>query len=132
LTLAGDLGVILGIVMVVGGVAGYLLQARLAPIRPAPSADSIAAGEALYLRECSVCHGETGRGDGPLGLTLRPPPAVLTAHVPLHNDEELFGFISQGFPGTAMRAYETELSAEEIWNLVNYLRDRYGEFVETP
>jgi mono/diheme cytochrome c family protein len=118
--------------MLAGGTIGFVIQERLMPERPAPSAESIAAGETLYFRECSVCHGETGRGDGPLGLTLRPPPAVLTAHVPLHSDDELYGFIAKGFPNTAMRAFEQDLTAEEIWNLVNYLRDRYGEFVETP
>ncbi len=47
-------------------------------------------------------------------------------HVPLHEDRELYGYISQGFPGTQMPAFEGSLTREEIWHLVNYLRDDFG------
>ncbi len=36
------------------------------------------SGEALYRRYCASCHGVTGRGDGPVGATLKTPPADLT------------------------------------------------------
>ena len=40
-------------------------------------------GAPLYAQNCSVCHGETGAGDGPAGLGMTPPPANQTgrAHV---------------------------------------------------
>ena len=37
-----------------------------------------ATGEQLYRRYCASCHGESGRGDGPLAASLAPPPTDLT------------------------------------------------------
>lgn len=36
------------------------------------------AGKSLYLHYCSSCHGESGRGDGPLAGVLQLKPADLT------------------------------------------------------
>jgi high-affinity iron transporter len=39
------------------------------------SADEIERGRALYAANgCGTCHGQNGRGDGPVGRTLHPPP----------------------------------------------------------
>jgi len=35
-------------------------------------------GRADFLRHCAACHGESGRGDGPVAASLRVPPADLT------------------------------------------------------
>ncbi|MBW2242821.1 MAG: cytochrome c [Deltaproteobacteria bacterium] len=40
---------------------------------PVGAADA-AAGKANYDMLCSVCHGPTGKGDGPAGVALTPPP----------------------------------------------------------
>jgi mono/diheme cytochrome c family protein len=41
-------------------------------------AQKMTYGEAEYLNSCSVCHGEFGKGDGPLGDELMHRPADLT------------------------------------------------------
>ncbi len=89
-----------------------------------PDQKSVAAGRALYEAHCVPCHGESGKGDGPLGLTLIPRPADLTIHaVPgVHTDEQLFEWISDGFPGSAMPAWRSSLSDTDRWNLVNFIR----------
>ena len=43
--------------------------------------ESVVAGRTTYETACSTCHGDQGRGDGPAGLALNPPPADLAIHV---------------------------------------------------
>ena len=87
-----------------------------------PDAESLRIGAKVYADTCLACHGETGLGDGPAGAALDPPPADLVVHVPLHSDADLFGFVSEGIPGTAMAALGERLSNDEIWHVVNYVR----------
>ena len=88
----------------------------------APTAESIAAGMALYAANCQSCHGETGAGDGPAAAALEPPPADLATHVPLHPDRVLFGFVRDGIPDTAMAGVGDRLSDDEIWHVINYIQ----------
>ena len=39
-----------------------------------PSEELLSRGSELYAANCSSCHGENGRGDGPAGLQLNPRP----------------------------------------------------------
>jgi hypothetical protein len=94
-------------------------------INPVPVTDvSVSAGMQLYEEYCLPCHGPQGRGDGPAGLTLRPPPADLTIHTApgVHPDGQLFEWITNGYPGSAMPAFKYALTEEQRWNLVNYIR----------
>jgi copper transport protein len=87
-----------------------------------PTAASIAAGQRLYAQRCVPCHGPAGHGDGPLAPGLRPPPADLVQHVPLHTDSDLFASIHDGIAGTAMAPFSGQMTVEEIWHTVNYLK----------
>ena len=95
-----------------------------AMVNPIPATEeSIAAGAAIYSQYCAVCHGPEGRGDGPGGAALEPKPADLHAdHVQVLTDGGLFWFITNGAEGTGMPAWESVLSEEQRWQLVNYLR----------
>lgn len=119
--------VLVGLVMALTSVP--LLLARINPAgRQIPSSPgSIAAGAELFQENCTVCHGVEGLGDGPNAANLSPPPANFRIHVPLHSDRDLYGFISQGVSGTAMPVFGESLTREEIWHLVNYLRDEFGQ-----
>ena len=89
-----------------------------------PNSESIAAGEALYTTHCASCHGVSGKGDGPIGVTLNPRPADLRQHaIPgVHADAQLFEWITNGFPGSRMPAFKTALSDTDRWHLVNFIR----------
>jgi mono/diheme cytochrome c family protein len=89
-----------------------------------PNRESIAEGQALFTTNCAPCHGQTGKGDGSVGVTLNPRPSDLTQHaiVGIHTDSQLFEWITNGFPGSQMPAFHSTLSDTDRWNLVNFIR----------
>ena len=94
-------------------------QAEVRENRPAAPLER---GRELYNANCVQCHGATGRGDGPLAPALQPRPVDLTVHVPLHTDQELYDWIANGIPRTAMPAWKDQFSDEEIQAITNFLR----------
>jgi mono/diheme cytochrome c family protein len=42
-------------------------------------------GLAEYVRSCAVCHGPTGKGNGPVAVTLNRPPTDLTTLTEANN-----------------------------------------------
>ena len=85
---------------------------------------SIAAGLALYQKQCAGCHGDTGKGDGAMGEELNPRPANLTDNDWKHGstDGEIFTVIRDGVKSTGMKAYGRKLTAHQLWDVVNYVR----------
>jgi Tol biopolymer transport system component/mono/diheme cytochrome c family protein len=95
------------------------------PINPLQvNAQSILTGQKLYLTNCVACHGANGTGDGPAAAGINPRPADFTQHMVLgkHTDGQVFLWIKNGYPNTAMPAWDKRLTDEQIWQLVNYLR----------
>ena len=85
------------------------------PDRTVSSTDeSTEDGKRSYIEWCADCHGESGSGDGPLAGLVREPPSNLT-------DEDLITVIRNG-TRTGMRGYDSKFDAEELQNLVNYIR----------
>jgi len=93
-----------------------------------PDERSLASGEQVYTTYCAACHGESGRGDGPAGLRLVPRPADLRQHAApgVHTDGEMFYWVSYGYPGSAMPAWQDTLTEEERWDVINYIRATFG------
>lgn len=88
-----------------------------------PDTQSITIGENLYQETCAACHGTRGLGDGPQAVGLNPAPVNFTAgHTAIHSDGDLFYWIQNGIPGSAMVAYDEKYTDQEIWHLVNYVR----------
>jgi mono/diheme cytochrome c family protein len=93
--------------------------------------ESIAIGRSLYTQNCAVCHGDDGRGDGPQASQLPVMPADFRQHVPYHQDEFFFLVISNGL-GDIMPAFGEQLTEEEIWHLVNFLKAEFGADEQPP
>ena len=127
LTMAcGAAGFIAGAWLLIGAQSASDAQAVVRnPI--APTSDSVAAGQVVYERYCQTCHGVNGRGDGPGGEGLDPPPADLAIHVPLHGDADIFRFISEGIEGTSMVGLADNLTDDEIWHVINFIRTQAEE-----
>jgi mono/diheme cytochrome c family protein len=60
--------------LVVGGT--WLLAQTGAAV--AQTVETTESGDSLYRTYCSSCHGQEGRGDGPVAQFLKVPPANLT------------------------------------------------------
>ncbi len=86
--------------------------------------EAIAAGKALYEEYCAPCHGAEGRGDGPHAIVLEHKPADFTdPHMAEEmTDAAFFWRISEGIPDEDMPPFKDKLSAEQRWQLVEYLR----------
>ncbi|MBI12421.1 MAG: hypothetical protein CL934_05425, partial [Deltaproteobacteria bacterium] len=105
----------------------------LIPESPPSTPESIALGRELTLKvECDKCHGKEGRADGPSALELKDDwnempirPADWT--VPWrfgggNQPEDLFRTVRTGLNGTPMPSFAEDLSEEETWNVVHYIR----------
>jgi mono/diheme cytochrome c family protein len=80
-------------------------------------------GKPLYERQCSLCHGSHGKGDGHASKMLRPPAADLTSpNVKAKPDADVFQIIQQGKPPTPMAAFKDQLSDQQIHDVVAYIR----------
>jgi len=94
-----------------------------------PRRPSVARGAAVYRASCAECHGASGRGDGPAGAGIEPPPADFAR--PARAEEGTpardFQVVTLGVPGTLMKGWGDELSVERRWDLVAYLQTlRFG------
>ncbi len=78
------------------------------------------AGQALYKKQCAMCHGEKGKGDGAAAASLSKAPANHTsAAVQKLSDGALFWMITTG--NNPMPSYKS-MSETQRWQLVNYIR----------
>jgi mono/diheme cytochrome c family protein len=59
---------------------------------------SMAVGERIVKERCVLCHGESGKGDGPGGAALNPKPRNWTDHgyMESRTDQELYDVIYNG------------------------------------
>ena len=91
--------------------------------KPVPATEaSVAAGQRTYRLLCSRCHGVAGKGDGG-GAGAGGQPADFTDDTWDFGstDGEIFAAIQQG-TSADMESYAERVTAEDTWNLVNYLR----------
>ncbi len=88
-----------------------------------PRAPSLDEGARIYASRCSQCHGVEGRGDGPAGRGLVPPPADLSAGTMMSATLPLDAYrrVTYGTPGTAMPAFGASLSRQQRWDAIAYV-----------
>ncbi|MFN2636361.1 MAG: FTR1 family protein [Gemmatimonadaceae bacterium] len=93
-----------------------------------------AAGHALFTGRCASCHGVQGAGDGPAAHTLSTaPPAIgVRKESPELTPTLAYNVISVGVRGTAMPAFAPLLSAQQRWNIINYIYTLRGEKLTLP
>jgi hypothetical protein len=113
------------------------------PYRPLEQSDPAAFrqhvddGRRVYFQNCFYCHGDRSAGDGMFAHGLNPIPSNFTdgGVLPILQESFLFWRISKGGPGlpeesgpwdTAMPAWESFLTEDEIWNVILFVYDYNG------
>lgn len=84
-----------------------------------PASGNLAEGQALWLANCSGCHGVSGAGDGPGAAWLQPPPTNLTART--FTNARVADILWNGVHGTAMPGWRDQ-SPEDLAALVAVVR----------
>lgn len=96
----------------------------LAGIEVAPTIEpDLTLGAKFYQSNCVACHGNSGRGDGPAGVSLDPKPANFHDPDLVWNSApyKFYNTIRLGVPGTGMAPF-TNLSDHEVWSIAFYLK----------
>lgn len=80
-------------------------------------------GAPLYAQNCSVCHGDSGAGDGPAGVGLVPPPSDLRDGQRLDRLSlyAIYNTLGMGIEGTDMPAFADQLDDRQRWDLATYI-----------
>jgi mono/diheme cytochrome c family protein len=93
----------------------------------AAESGAIAAQRAadLYAEKCAACHGDSGKGDGPAGQAMTPPPAPFSTALKGRSDGWIGTVITKGGPAVgmtpAMPPHPT-LSSDQVKALIQYIK----------
>jgi mono/diheme cytochrome c family protein len=113
--------------------AGAGFSGELSEVKADPGKDGTWTGEAgkdNFIGNCSPCHGETGKGNGPLADTLgegiKPRNLSDAKLLSTRTDEALFkvvkfGGVSMGF-SEAMPTWKDTFTDVEIKQIIQYVR----------
>lgn len=108
-------------------VAARQLGARLAELYQVSQSPVLTPdperGAPLYAQHCSVCHGDSGAGDGPAGIGMEPAPANLrdSARLDRLSLYDLYNTLGLGIEGTDMPAFADQLDDRQRWDLAAYI-----------
>jgi len=110
------------------------------PPKPETTPRFIEHGKSVYAQNCAACHGVNGDGRGDAAAFLLPRPrnfvqanfrlrSTPPGHLP--TDVDLFRAVSLGMPGTPMPPWKFNLSEEDRWAVVEYIKTFSPRFART-
>lgn len=101
----------------------YRDSRREAVREPPVTSESSENGQMIFQSECVFCHGSDGREPSDVGRNLYPrAPALGSVRVQNWSDPELFWIIQNGIRLSGMPGFGKQLSHQETWDLVRYVR----------
>ncbi len=89
-----------------------------------------ARGDTLYQTFCATCHGQAGKGDGPVGRRLGAPP-VVSDRAKAYSDGYLYSIVRYG-RGLMPRYGDKIWEPLDRWAVVNHLRRLQGSAPAGP
>ena len=121
--------IIIFVLVQIGIVVGYQSTPWVAPDKyqsmanpVASNGTSIAAGKALYIKNCQDCHGKKGLGDGTKVPDLKTtPPDMTSSKFQSQTDGSMFYKISEG-RNDMPKGKKDFPDESDRWNLVNFVR----------
>ncbi len=106
--------------------AGAAVLGSVASMAAAPPKGDVAAGKAVYERDCLSCHGPTGKGDGEDAAYYTTKPADFSSKASLakRSDDFLATVITQGGPakGLSKDMPAAKLTPPELKAVIAYIR----------
>ncbi|MEZ5344237.1 MAG: cytochrome c [Pyrinomonadaceae bacterium] len=87
--------------------------------------ENLRRGEYIFVNNCTVCHGASGGGDGPVIPKYPNPPSFKTDTSRALRDGELFHVITRG--RLNMPPHESQVSADDRWKVILYIRRLQAE-----
>ncbi len=91
----------------------------------AASAENLASGKALFLKNCKSCHGVKGKGDGPKAANLEVQCGDFTSDAfQRESDGAIYWKTTEG--RDPMPTFKNKLSDTDRWTIINYIRTLAG------
>ena len=88
------------------------------PLPPLTTKDSLEAAR-LFNINCAICHGAKAENNGPVSLKLGGVKSIIAAS-PGYSDGRIFHVMAYG--QNNMGSYASQLSREQRWRIVQYIR----------
>lgn len=108
-------------------IAGHAMDASVARAAPRMAnpvmADeaNLAAGAKLYRENCTLCHGDPAHPKAALADSLNPPAPQFMKDMADMPENQNFYILQHGIRWTAMPGWKSELTEQQIWQLVAFL-----------
>jgi mono/diheme cytochrome c family protein len=111
---------------------GYINSKNVANPLPALSAVQRKEAARLYLIYCGICHGEKLDGNGPLwkggdGPFPAAPKDLMAADMKAMAEGTMFHSVTYG--KNLMGSYASQLSAEQRWMIIHYIKEKQAASV---
>ncbi len=103
----------------INDVIAYLITLKSGGLAAAPQEEEkedLGTAQFLFIRQCATCHGMSGEGKD------ERPALVANEYIQSNDDETVFNLIASGRANTAMEGFASELSEEEMRQIVQLLR----------
>jgi len=102
-----------------------LFLAMAVVIAAGPETASAQSATSVYTQQCAECHGPKGKGDGPAGQVMAPPPGPFSNTLKGKSDGWIESVITQGGPAVGLSPgmpAHPNLSVSQVKDLTQYIK----------